>query len=371
MSSNKPTFRISFNNRIGIAPQRRVAMGRRNALKTPKKSQTSCLYLWVRIYYLLMDRKTTGIKTASSTPGLKSETTYVPFFSHHLLAYHRGVTLVHHGFSSDRSNQRVKLKVTMFNLAAGTKLPRDLFTKLSLLQNGILSLLRDGHLFDADLDSRSQSHLISSELSFLRCLDAAFDSDANGYEVLCRTRDTYATLNARSQQIQHAFKDIIAHPVSEGYVRLLLDALTNLGEVACIYSSRVQRLDALLVRWCNGDSEQVQRALREVRSCRRGKLHCYTERLLTYLVRGSLVSVKLRALYQVEEVCKLLAASLRKSGYPMRSSTRCLSFSRQLTMFSFWIHYSSPMLREESGSDFISITWSTGTGQSYLSVPLL
>lgn len=155
----------------------------------------------------------------------------------------------------------------MLNLEKGTKLSRELFDKLLLLQDIISSWLREGRLSDTRIDSRSVSHMISAELDFLARLDIALAGGVDGYEVLRRTRDMYATLHRRGHEIQRDFKDIIALPCSKSVVRPLLDALVDLAEVGFIYSSRAQRLNALIVQWCNNDSEQVKTALREVRLC--------------------------------------------------------------------------------------------------------
>lgn len=160
----------------------------------------------------------------------------------------------------------------MFNLAKGTKVSLELFDRLSLLQDDISTWLHEGSQPDLHIDSRSTSHMISAELDFLKRLDTAFDHEDDGYDVLRGVRDAYAALHVRGRRLQTTLKEIIALRCSKGHILSLLDALTDLAEVAFIYSSREQRLNALLVRWCTADSEKVQVALREVRSCLRGLL---------------------------------------------------------------------------------------------------
>lgn len=161
----------------------------------------------------------------------------------------------------------VRLKTSMLNLHAGTKVRRDLFEKLSSLHVQVSDWLRDGSLSDSQLGSCSSFHILSSELDFLRCLDAASDTEigASGYEFLRRHRDMYVTLQRRGREIQDTFKGVIGLRSCKGKVQPLLDALVQLVGIAAVHSSRAQRFNALLVCWCSTNDEKVRKALQEVR----------------------------------------------------------------------------------------------------------
>lgn len=155
----------------------------------------------------------------------------------------------------------------MFNLHAGTKVHRDLFEQLSPLHVQVSDWLSDGRVADERFGSRSNFRLVSSELEFLQRLDVTSGSanGTGGYEFFRQHRDTYVSLHRRGQQIQDTLKDVLALPSSKGKIRPLLDALMQVADTAAVHSSRAQRLNALLVRWCSEDPENVRMALREVR----------------------------------------------------------------------------------------------------------
>lgn len=155
----------------------------------------------------------------------------------------------------------------MFNLPPGTKVHGDLFEKLSELHVQVSDWLNAGRIVDERFGSRSNSHTVSSELDFLQQLDVTSrpENGTGGYEFLRQHRDTYVSLHRRGQHIQDTFKDVIALPSSKGKVRPLLDALMQVVDTASVHSSRAQRLNALLVRWCSHDPEKVRQALQEVR----------------------------------------------------------------------------------------------------------
>lgn len=163
---------------------------------------------------------------------------------------------------------RVKLQTSIFNLDAGTKLHGDLFEKLSVLHVQFLNWLSDGKAVDEQFGSRSSFCMVSSELDFLQRLDSTSGSDngTGGYEFLRQNRDSYVSLHRRGRQIQDTLKDVITLSSSKRKIRPLLDALMQVTDTVSVHSSRAQRLNALLVRWCSEDPEKVRDALQEVRS---------------------------------------------------------------------------------------------------------
>lgn len=161
----------------------------------------------------------------------------------------------------------VRLKTSILNLDAGTKVRSDLFEKLSSLHVQVSNWLRDGSLFDAQLGSCSSFHILSSELDFLQRLDveSGAENGTSGFDFLRRHRDIYVSLQRRGRQIHDTFRVVIGLRSCKGKVEPLLDALMQLVDVAAVHSSRAQRFNALLVRWCSDNDEKVRKALQEVR----------------------------------------------------------------------------------------------------------